>query len=97
MIWPVARVLALPGVAGGFGAERGTARGRVAGVSLADGGCGELAGLPEQDEVFEAVEYAGEEGGEQGVQGNRQHSPGSARRGCGAHLGAAVGRLGWLE
>ena len=88
---PDARVRAVPGVAGGLGAERRIAGGGLTRGGLAGGGCGELAGLPEQEEVFEAGEDAREQGGEYGVQGNGQHSPGSPRRGGGAHLGAAVG------
>lgn len=77
-------MLAVPGGADGLDAKR-----RMAGDGLARGR--ELAGLPEQEEVFEAGEDAREQGGEYGVQGNGQHSPGSPRRGGGAHLGAEVG------
>ena len=86
-----ARVPAVRRTGGGFGAAGREAAGSVAGGGLADGGCGEGAGLPEEEELFEAVEEAGEEGGDQGVQGGGRDSPISPRRGCGARLGAEVG------
>ena len=61
-----------------------------------DGG-GELAGLPELEEVFEAGEEAGQDGGDQCVQGGGRVSPTSPRRGVGAHLGAEAGGPGWFE
>ena len=80
------------GTESGFGcAARGEAPVCAGGGLRADGGRGELAGLPEAEDLFEAGEDAREQGGEYGVQGNGQHSPGSPRRGGGAHLGAAVG------
>ena len=68
-----------------------------AGRCTPDDGRRELAGLPELDEVFEAGEDAREDGGDHGVQGGGQHSPGSPRRGCGAHLGAEIGEPGWVK
>ena len=49
--------------------------------ALAGDGLGKLAGLPEQEDLLQAVEDAREDGGDQGVEGFGQHSPISPRRG----------------
>ena len=79
---------ARPGRVGARG--RGLGGVRVGGLGAA--GClgegRELAGLPELDEVFQAGEDAGEDGGDHGVQGKAQHSPPGARQGNLVQAGA---------
>ena len=60
------------------------------------GGLGdwEGAGLPEAEECFQAVEEAGQDGGDEGLQGGGQHSPASPRRG--RLLGGVPGAGGGL-
>ena len=59
----------------------GRARGAVVGGGSGCGGRdrGEGAGLPEQEDLFEAAEDAGEDGGDQGAQGGGQE--------CGVSVG----------
>ena len=49
-------------------------RGEQGGVG-ARGGRGELAGLEEDEDLFEVGEDTGEDGGDEGVHGGGQHSP----------------------
>lgn len=45
------------------------------GGAVSRGRGGEFAGLPEEEDCFEAGEDAGQDGGDEGVQGFGQHSP----------------------
>ena len=76
----------------------GRARGAVVGGGSGCGGRdrGEGAGLPEQQDLFEAAEDAREDGGDHGVHGGGQHSacPGGGEV---AQGGALVGQGGWLD
>ncbi len=92
----------------GFGASAGCGAAvlpggcaaRGSGVrALAHDGLGELAGLPEQEEPFQAVEDAREDGGDQGVEGFGHDSPTSPRRGCAgvAQAGDLVAEQGGLD
>ena len=67
--------------------------------ALADDGLGKLAGLPEQEDLLQAVEDAREDGGDQGVQGGGQPSPISPRRGgsCFAQAGDLSAEGGGLD
>ena len=70
--------------------ERGcVVRGGAAGLGDWEG-----AGLPEAEECFQAVEEAGQDGGDEGLQGGGQHSPASPRRG--RLLGGVPGAGGGL-
>ena len=85
---------------GGFRACGGAAAGSPGaegGRCVRDDGGGEVAGLPELEEVFEAGEQAGQDGVDQGEQGGGHDSPTFPRRGIGAHLGAEAGGPGWFE
>ena len=64
---------ALSGAAGRR-ADLGVARGRDRRVRGADWRRGEVAGLPEADELFQAAEDAREDGRDHGVQGSGQPS-----------------------
>ena len=55
------------------------------------------AGLPEQEDLFQAGENAGEDGRDQGVQGGRRACPTCPRRGAGSAKGGELGaQRGWL-
>ena len=62
-------------------------------MAQAGGGCWELAGLPEGDEVFEAGEQAGEGGEDEGVQRRDHARLGGAVFGCGVQVGGDTGDL----
>ena len=62
------------------------------GVRRVDGGVGELAGLPEQDELFQAGEQAREAGRDEGVQGRGQPGLRLVGLGGGAQTGELVGQ-----
>ena len=80
--------------AGVGGACLGWARGRRAGAGVADGGYGEGAGLPECEELFEAGEDSGEDGGNQGVECCRQAGARLLPQGAGLG-GGDRGAEGW--
>ncbi len=79
------------------GAREGRARCCCAGPGLrvADRGRGELAGLPEGEELFEAGEDARENGSDQGIQGGRQTDARLPPQG--AWGGGDRGAEGWMR
>ena len=86
------------GCAGGAAARgavvdcRGAARGR----GLARRRQRKGAGLPERQDLFQPGEDARENGGDQGMQGNRQPSSNRSRRTVAAELGQMGGQRGGL-
>ena len=56
-----------------------------------DGGRDKGAGLPEQEDLFQAGEDAGEDGRDQGVQGSGHACPTCPRRGAGSAKGGELG------
>ena len=59
-------------------------------------GLRKLAGVPEQEDLFQAGEDAGQDGHDEGVDGGGQHSPVLIRAGCGAQASELVGQCGVL-
>lgn len=60
-------------------------------------GLGELAGLPEEDELLDAAEQAGEAGDDEGVQGGHHPAMGDLVQGFGADAGDLAGQWGWMN
>ena len=84
-------------VARGIGGDWGSRGLRGCGVWAADWGGGDCAGLPEQDELIQAAEDAGEDGRDQGVHCVRQPGAGFPRRNCGLEVGDLGAEGGWLD
>ena len=66
----------------------------AAGLRVMECGSGEGAGLPEQDELFQAVEDAREDGGDEGVHGVRQPGTGLPGRNGSVEVGDLCAKRG---
>ncbi|MCC6718884.1 MAG: hypothetical protein IT555_13455 [Acetobacteraceae bacterium] len=87
----------MAGAAGGPAPGEAGAAARVDGGagSLGRRGCGQDAGLPEADDVFQAGEQAAEAGHQQGMQRIGQPEGRLVRRDGGTHARDLVGQEGW--
>ena len=87
------------GKLGGHGKLRGRGKlgGRVGVLRAMGCGSGEGVGLPEQDELFQAVEDAREDGGDEGVHGVRHPGTGLPGHNGSVEVGDLCAKRGWLN